>query len=63
MYYHFKSILRAIIVVCLVIMLYSTQMFENDEDEKIASNSRMWDADATREIEHIQLGPKNTQES
>ena len=36
-------------------------MFENNKDEKIASNSKMWDADATREIEHIQLVPKNTQ--
>ena len=36
-------------------------MFENDKDEKITSNSKMWDADATREIEHIQLVPKNTQ--
>ena len=34
-------------------------MFENDKDEKIESNSRMWDA--TREIEHIQLVPKDTQ--
>ena len=61
MYYHFKSILRAIIVVCLVIMFYSTQMFENDKDEKIAIDSKMWDADATHEIEHIQLVPKNTE--
>ena len=61
MYYHFKSILRAIIVVCLVTMFYSTQMFENDKDEKIASNSKIWDVDATREIEDIQLVPKNTQ--
>ena len=36
-------------------------MFENDEDVKMASNSKMWDADKTREIEHIQLVPKNTQ--
>ena len=36
-------------------------MFENDKDEKIASNSKIWDVDATREIEHIQLVPKNTQ--
>ena len=36
-------------------------MFENDKDEKIASDSRMWDADATREIEHIKLVPKDTQ--
>ena len=36
-------------------------MFENDKDEKITSNSKMWDADATREIEHIQLVPKNKQ--
>ena len=35
-------------------------MFENDKDEKITSNSKMWDADKTREIEHIQLVPKNT---
>ena len=35
-------------------------MFENDKDEKIASNSKIWDVDATREIEHIQLVPKNT---
>ena len=31
----------------------------NDKDKKIESNSRMWDA--TREIEHIQLVPENTQ--
>ena len=61
MYYHFKSILRAIIVVCLVIMFYSTQRLENDKDEKITNNSKIWDVDATREIEHIQLVPKNTQ--
>ena len=36
-------------------------MFENDKDEKIASNSKIWDVDATREIEDIQLVPKNTQ--
>ena len=36
-------------------------MFENDKDEKIASNSKIWDVDATREIKHIQLVPKNTQ--
>ena len=36
-------------------------MFENDKEEKITSNSKMWDADATREIEHIQLVPKNKQ--
>ena len=35
MYYHFKSILRAIIVVCLVIMFYSTPRLKNDKDEKI----------------------------
>ena len=42
-------------------MFYSTQMFENDKDRKIAGNSKMWDAGKTREIEHIQLVPKNTQ--
>ena len=36
-------------------------MFENDKDRKIAGNSKMWDAGKTREIEHIQLVPKNTQ--
>ena len=36
-------------------------MFENDKDEKIASNSKISDVDATREIEDIQLEPKNTQ--
>ena len=36
-------------------------MFENDKDRKIAGNSKMWDAGKTREIEHIQLLPKNTQ--
>ena len=61
MYYHFKSILRAIIVVCLVIMFYSTQRLENDKDEKITNNSKISDVDATREIEHMQLVPKNTQ--
>ena len=61
MYYHFKSILRAIIVVCLVIMFYSTPRLKNDKDEKITNYSKNWDVDATREIEHIQLVPKNTQ--
>ena len=36
-------------------------MIENDKDEKVASNSKIWDADATRKIERIQLVPKNTQ--